>query len=229
MTARIAAAIASSAAVALLGAACTGFYEIPVETPIQARIDVTAFQRVLVAGFLGGGSSAIDVNTETARLLRSQLRSKQELRVIDADPLPLVEEMSTRLERELPSTSRVDANGDELLPIQTEQDLETYNAIFDDAEYWKKIGTEYQDPLIVTGSVLFMPVERSGVVSRPQSYVNELGQEEYRAVRAYSEMKGYALTPRFVFIDGRTGEQLHAEEYHEETLYPSTQNTPALS
>ena len=52
------------------------FYEIPVETPIQAKIDVTTFQRVLVAGFLTGGCDSIDPNTETARLLRSQLRSK---------------------------------------------------------------------------------------------------------------------------------------------------------
>jgi hypothetical protein len=42
-------------------------------------------------------------------------------------------------------------------------------------------------------------------------------------------MRGYSLSPKFVFIDGRTGEQLYTEEYHEETLYPSTQNTPALS
>jgi hypothetical protein len=232
MTARIAVAIASSAAVVVLGAGCTGFYEIPVETPIQARIDVTAFQRVLVAGFLGGGSAAIDANTETARLLRSQLRTKQDLRVIDTDPLLLVEEMDRRLGRTAaaPAAGRgTDADDEELLGISSAEDLAAYEQIFEDAEFWKSVGAEYQDPLIVTGSVLFTPVERSGVVSRPQSYINELGQEQYRAVRAYSEMKGYALTPKFVFIDGKTGEQLHSEEYHEETLYPSTQNTPALS
>ena len=35
--------------------------------------------------------------------------------------------------------------------------------------------------------------------------------------------------PKFIFIDGRTGAQLYSETYHEESLYPSTQNTPALS
>ena len=50
--------------------------EIPVETPIHAKLDTSGFQRVMVAGFLGGGTKAIDTNTETARLLRSQLRSK---------------------------------------------------------------------------------------------------------------------------------------------------------
>jgi hypothetical protein len=232
MTARIAVAIASSAAVGVLGAGCSGFYEIPVETPIQARIDVAAFQRVLVAGFLSGGSGAIDANTETARLLRSQLRSKQDLRVIDADPLMLVEEMDRRLGRTPGAGAggeRTGGNGEDLLSISSAEDLASYEQIFEDAEYWKKVGAEYQDPLIVTGSVLFTPVERSGMVSTPQSYINELGQESYRSVRAYSEMKGYALTPKFVFIDGSTGEQLYSEEYHEETLYPSGQNTPALS
>ena len=33
-------------------------------------------------------------------------------------------------------------------------------------------------------------------------------------------MKGYALTPKFVFIDGRTGQLLYSEAFHEETLYP---------
>ena len=231
MTARIAVAIASSAAVAVLGAGCAGFYEIPVETPIQARIDVASFQRVLVAGFLSGGSAAIDANMETARLLRSQLRSKQDLRVIDADPLMLVEEMDRRLGRPAGAAAApaADPADEELLNIQTAEDLATYEQIFEDAEYWKRVGAEYQDPLIVTGSVLFTPVERSGMVSRPDAYINELGQEQYRTVRAYSEMRGYALTPKFVFIDGRTGEQLYSEEYHEETLYPTGQNTPALS
>src|SRR5829696_532025 len=83
----------SLAAVALLGAtvACTNFYEVPIETPIQAKLDVSAFRRVLVAGFISGGTEDVDANMETVRLLRSQLRSKTTLRVIEAEVLPLVE------------------------------------------------------------------------------------------------------------------------------------------
>jgi hypothetical protein len=224
MTVRIAAAIAS-ATVAVTLAGCSAFYEIPVEIPIQAKIDVSNFQRVLVAGFLAGGSASIDPNTETARLLRSQLRSKQDLRVIDSDAIALTEEMDRRLGATRPSAADAAAEPQ----IKTEDDLKKYEAIFNDADYWKKIAAEYQNPLIVTGSVLFTEITRSGMVSRPQAYINEQGQEQYRTVRAFADMKGYALSPTFVFIDGRTGQQLHAETYHEETLYPSTQNTPALS
>src|ERR1700675_3894738 len=75
----------------LVGAAgCARFYEVPIETPIAAKLDVSAFQRVFIAGFLAGGSDDVDGNVETVRLLRSQLRMKSSLRVVDADSLPLM-------------------------------------------------------------------------------------------------------------------------------------------
>src|SRR5438552_380188 len=66
-------------------------YEIPIETPIKPKLDVTPFQRVLVAGFVAGGSEDVDTNQETVRLLRSQLRNKSTLKVIDADVMPLID------------------------------------------------------------------------------------------------------------------------------------------
>src|SRR5580765_490104 len=96
MTVRSAAAASKVVLVAALVAGvglvgCTGFYEIPIETPIQPKMDVSAFQRVLVAGFISGGSDDVDANLETVRLLRSQLRTKSPLRVIEAEVLPLAE------------------------------------------------------------------------------------------------------------------------------------------
>ena len=78
-------------AVTLAAAGCTNFYEIPIETPIQAKLDVSPFQRVHVVGFIAGGSDDVDANLETVRLLRSQLRTRSGLRVIEADVLPLAE------------------------------------------------------------------------------------------------------------------------------------------
>src|SRR5215218_7845047 len=80
-----------SVAAVLVAVACTNWFEIPIETPIRPKLDVSAFQRVLVAGFISGGSEDVDGNLETTRLLRSQLRTRSELRVIDADVLPLME------------------------------------------------------------------------------------------------------------------------------------------
>src|SRR5688500_19492588 len=85
--------VAALASLVLLCTAvgCTNFYEIPIETPIQPKMDVTPFTRVLVAGFISGGTDDVDGNLETVRLLRSQLRSKSTLRVIEAEVLPLAE------------------------------------------------------------------------------------------------------------------------------------------
>src|SRR5690349_16946290 len=90
MTARLARTLCSIAAVAMT-VACTNYYEIPIETPIKPKLDVSAFQRVLVAGFIARGTDDVDGNLETTRLLRSQLRTKSDLRVIDTDVLPLIE------------------------------------------------------------------------------------------------------------------------------------------
>src|SRR5204862_2044228 len=78
--------------VAAFAVACgTDYFEIPIETPIQPKMDVSPFQRVLVAGFVAGGSEDVDANQETVRLLRSQLRTKSSLKVMDADVMPLIE------------------------------------------------------------------------------------------------------------------------------------------
>src|SRR6266850_1073479 len=76
---------------ALMVACGPSYFEIPIETPIQPKLDVSSFQRVLIAGFVAGGSDDVDTNQETVRLLRSQLRSKSSLKVIDADVMPLAE------------------------------------------------------------------------------------------------------------------------------------------
>jgi hypothetical protein len=229
MTARTVAAIASLS-LALGAPACMGFYEIPIETPIHAKLDVSSFQRVLIAGFLAGGSKAIDPNAETARLLRSQLRTKSDLKVIDADVRSLVEEVDKR--RQLTANASAPASeaaeSDEPR-IKNEKDLQQYESIFADVDYWKRLGEEYQQPLIVTGSVLFEEIARSGPQSSVQEFIDPSGRRSTQEVRTYVDRKGYALIPKFVFIDGRTGAQLYSEGAREEVLYPSSQNTPALS
>ncbi len=235
MTASTAAAVVASAGLVLVSAGCTGFYEIPVEIPLQAKIDVTAFQRVLVVGFVAGGSNAIDPNTETARLLRSQLRSKQDLKVIDSDVVSLVDEVDRQhgaTAASAPAAAPTTPGGENAKnepKIKTDKDLAPYMSIFDDKEYWKAIGERYQSPLIITGSVLFTEMSKSGMVSKPQQYVDSTGVTRYQEVHEWADLKGFALDSKFIFIDGHTGEQLYTEPVHEESLYPSTQSTPALS
>ena len=81
----------ASAAVALAASGCLTFIEVPVETPIRPKIDASPFARVYVAGFLPSGSEDVDTNLETVRLLRSQLKNKGGMRIIEADVLPLAD------------------------------------------------------------------------------------------------------------------------------------------
>jgi hypothetical protein len=256
MTARTAAAIASLVLLTSVSA-CTNFFEVPIETPISAKMDVSAFRRVLVAGFISGGTEDVDANLETVRLLRSQLRSKSSLRVIEAEVLPLAEMAADKAKAPaspeplgpggLPAVAAAPAPSPAPAPaqagaapapspgqsveakIRTEKDLEKYQSIFADVAFWKKIGEEYENPLIVTGTVLFTPHQTSGFVTRNIEQYDQLGRRSVVPQRTYMERKGFILTPKFIFIDGRTGATLHSETMHEEILYNSQQNTPALS
>ena len=251
--------ILSSVAAILLIAGCTNYYEIPIETPIKPKLDVSAFQRVLVAGFIAGGTDDVDGNLETTRLLRSQLRTKSELRVIDTDVLPLMEVAnedkgepqelkadSARTDgkadgasdgKEGKSDPKVEARGEAPQPasadkapvIKDAKDLEPYEHLFADVEYWKKIGEEYQQPLIVTGTVLFTSRQQTQMQQREQEVFDTLGRRRTVAERRLVEKNGFGLTGRFVFIDGRTGATLHSQGFTESVLYDANRQTPALS
>ncbi len=229
MSAKTVAALASLA-LAVGASSCLRFYDIVIETPIQAKLDVSSFQRVLILGFLAGGSKDVDPNTETVRLLRSQIRTKSDLRVIDSDVLSLVDEVDRRRRAagEEPLTDPATVDPDEP-KIKNESDLQEYEAIFADVDYWKTIGEEYQAPLIITGSILFTDLQRSGMVASSTETLDQYGRRSVTPTRSFQNQKGYALVPKFIFIDGRTGVQLYSESFREETLYSVTNNTPPLS
>ena len=256
---------------------CTNFYEVPIETPIQPKMDVTPFTRILVAGFISGGSDDVDGNLETVRLLRSQLRSKSTLRVIEAEVLPLVDIAREQgKEPAGPSSSSETTGGGagqtpadpppstppvpqqppagEPAPQQpptpsrppgrpprflawspltarsaTRRISNATSRFFENVAFWKKLGEQHQNPLIVTGTVLFTNTQSSGFVNQNREIIDPLGRRVVQPYRVYMERKGFIIEPRFVFIDGRTGAVLFSDRFHEEVLYPASQQTPALS
>ena len=182
MTARTVVALVSSAAV---GVAARRLYELLRDPGRDA--DPGEDRRHDLPARAGGRlrrrrvAAAIDANTETARLLRSQLRSKQDLRSSTPTCCSLAEEMDKRMGRTTAAVVRPAVGRRRAAGSRTRPTSRPYEEIFSDAEYWKTIGDEYQDPLIITGSVLFTAVERSGMVSRPQSSVDpSTGLEAFR-------------------------------------------------
>jgi hypothetical protein len=160
----------------MLGAAgcgVTGAASRPLPQPSRARAFVDTFDRILIAGFVAGHVSDrghdLDINEETARLLRMTLRSQGGLDVIESQPLELRRREGTGA---------------------------TEDAIFTDVPFWKRLGEEYREPLILTGVVMF-----KGAGSQYEE--RTVGRRTLRLWRP-----GFSLNLALVFISGRTGERL---------------------
>jgi len=240
--------LGSVACVALVAGCSAGNYEIPIETPLTPKLDISKFQRVLIAGFVSGGSEDVDANLETARLLRSQLRRSSVLEVIDADVMPLLdiadEQIRSSTRNAAPTVPDgfaaapgADADADENAeddPLgednqMSEEELEAYETIFANVGFWRDLGEEYQNPLILTGTVYFSPHQQSGMVTREREVYDSFGRRRTTPERTYRDRHGFVLSPKFIFIDGETGATVYSERHREEILYDASQNTPALS
>lgn len=190
---------AMTVAACVAGAACSliALSRDPVSKPARARARafVTTFDRVLIAGFLAENVSdrgrAVDLNEETARLLRMTLKSRASMTIFDSQPV------------HLPQSAFTTANPEQ--------------AVFNDVAYWKRLGEEYQQPLILTGTVEF---ERAGA----QSVERQIGP---RAVTVWRPR--FKLGVRLVLISGRTGEILESLSLGPVTLQAPDERTSALA
>jgi hypothetical protein len=197
--------------------------EVPVETPLQSKIDVGSFRRVLIAGFVTDvGESDVDLGSETSRLLQNQLRSNTRLQVLEPDRPPLQDALDKVLQNL--------GEGGKYTKQEREQYRLEADKLLQDAEYWRKLGEEYQNPLIVTGRIGFEAQNRSGFQSE-ERVMRDPGTNKPRLVRGnrYLERKGYSLSADFYFVDGRTGQTLHKEKFTEEVLYGEEQKISPLS
>ena len=113
--------------------------------------------------------------------------------------------------------------------IREEKDLEPYERLFANTAYWKRIGEEYQNPLIVTGTVLFTPHSRSGFVSARRGGVRLLRPPPRRADAHLHGAQGLHPPSEVRLHRWPHGRDDVLRELREEVLYNAQQNTPALS
>jgi hypothetical protein len=77
-TRKLASAVACAIVAAVTLACEPSYFEIPIETPIRPKLDLSAFQRVLIAGFVSGGNEEVDANQEiNARCAAGCARSRR--------------------------------------------------------------------------------------------------------------------------------------------------------
>jgi hypothetical protein len=201
--------------------ACARAIEIPIESPMRSRIDMRAFNRVLVGGFITEpGGVEIDLEGETVRLLQNQLQTQSRLRVFTVDHSPLQAEV----ERLSEQTGERAEDQDE-----RERRSAEYDAILGDAVFWRKIGEEYQQPLIIAGKIGFTAHNRPGFSADERVTRDAFGIPRLVRSNRYTDRKGFSLTAQFNFIDGRSGQALHKEKFTEEVYYGEDQKVAPLS
>jgi hypothetical protein len=224
----------ASALLLALSAACTSYYEVPIEVPIAAKLNVEKYNRILVAGFVTQSNENLDLDAETVRLLRNQLRTRSTHQVLDADVEPLGDfsektlEESGMLDKFKEAEEQAKAAGEEQISRQEWIDLEQ-DKILEDEEYWREVGEEYQNPLIVTGKLSFISESRSGLVRNDRYTRDAFNRPQLIRSNTFQERTGYVLAAEFYFIDGETGRSIHRERFTEEVIYGRDEQTSALS
>jgi hypothetical protein len=206
----------------LFGLGCSSVLEVPVETPLQSKLDVSSFRRILIAGFVTDlEDSDVDLSAETSRLLQNQLRSNTRLQVLEPDRPPLQDALEKALQK-IGEGGSYDKDEKEQFRLEADRLLQ-------DPEFWRKMGEEYQQPLIVAGRLDFEGQNRSGFQPEERVVRTAAGQPALVRGNRYMERKGFTLSADFYFIDSKTGETLHKERFSEEVLYSEDQRVSALS
>jgi len=196
---------------------------VPIEIPLQSKLDVSPFRRVLVAGFVTEpGEQEVEISTETSRLLQNQLRASSKLQILEPDRPPIHAALETLLEKL--------GEGNKLSKQAKEQYRLEADRVLQDEAFWRRVGEEFGNPLIVTGRVGFSEQNRSGF--QPEERVvrdARTGQPRITRGSRYAERKGFTLSADFYFLDGRSGQVLHKEKFTEEVLYGEEQKTSPLT
>ena len=214
--------LSAVALVPLLSAACASFVEVPVETPLSSKIDVSSFRRVLIAGFVTEpGEADVDLSTETSRLIQNQLRAGTKLQVLEPDRPPLGDALD-KIQQSINPSGKYSKAEREQYRLEADKVLQ-------DGEYWRKLGEEYQSPLIVTGRLGFEEQNRSGFQSEERVIRDPSNRPRLVRGNRYLERKGFTLSADFYFLDGRSGALLHKEKFTEEVLYGDEQKASPLS
>src|SRR4029079_18517818 len=120
-------------------------------------------------------------------LLQNQLRSNARLQVLEPDRPPLHDALD-KLRSKL-------GPGDKLSKTEREAYQLDADRLLQDAEYWRKLGEEYQTPLFVSGRLSFEAQNRAGV-HEDWRVLRDPSTGRPRLVRGsrYQERKGFSLT-----------------------------------
>ena len=119
------------------------------------------------------------------------------------------EETSRLLRRELRSQVSLD--------VVSMDPLQLRAAMLDDVRFWRRLGEEYHEPLIVTGTIDF----------KSAGHYYQERQAGRRTLRIW--LPRYSLTVRLLLVDGKTGQRIAAAVCGPTVLHATTGPERALN
>lgn len=213
--------LALFAALTLTGA-CVNLFTVPVSTASRPPVEGALFGRVLLVGFVARENRDVDLSVETVRLLKTQIRRGSALAVVEAAS-PLDELIAAR--RAKHEHPEEDGQGMPRAPTA----MGSAEAIFADAALWQRVGQEYRQPLIITGTLTFASTVRRRLVEGNQEAFDSMGRRSVAPVRSFETQTIFSLEPVFVFIDGRSGHIVHRLALTEDIAYALDVHVPPLA
>jgi hypothetical protein len=98
-----------------------------------------------------------------------------------------------------------------------------------DPAFWRRVGEEYQNPLVLTGIVVLTSERHTDLMYREREFFDDEGRRRIEMNRTAVEIETRTLTARLLYIDGQTGAIIHARVFREDTSHAASQTVPALS
>lgn len=165
-----------------------GWESVGVEVQLPPELETEPGERVLVARVRANDHPMFDIGLEITRWMRSELRRRTSLSVVDGTPPPIPEQRPEQL-----------AAND---------------------RFWRRLGEDFDAPLVIGAICNFVTEDRSGYVSRDQ--INpRTGQTTRNLV--FSEQEGFTLQLEVFFFKGDNGSLLHTDFWQYEVILAEDQ------
>jgi hypothetical protein len=137
------------------------------------------------------------------------------------DPIDTNEEMVRLLRAQLRSKSSMHVIEADLMSPMPES--------IDDVQYWRRLGEEHREPLIVSGTVSFRVATEFRPVGPVETAYQAANPHRTPVAPAFEEHSHFSLESRFVFVDGATGVALCSRNFREDAVFRGDEDVPPLA
>lgn len=144
------------------------------------------YRKVYIAGFVPLQANAENLNFETTEFLRSELRKHPTYDIVPLDELSLP------------------------------KDLDEFDKLIDDSEFWQRLGTKVGSDLVVYGTVNFLSEPSDGYF--PYEYQDRT-TGQYRTAQMRIQRTAFTIELDLYFHESVTGELVYQDSFSQTIVY----------